>query len=40
MHYIDANIFIYPILYVEEQEPKVKQAKKILLSIEKGELLA
>ena len=40
MHYIDANIFIYPILYAEEQETKVKQAKKILLSIEKGELLA
>jgi uncharacterized protein len=40
MHYIDANIFIYPILYAEDQEPKVKQAKKILLSIENGELIA
>ena len=37
MPYIDANVFIYPILYAEEQEPKVKHAKQILLSIEKGE---
>jgi len=40
MPYIDANVFIYPILYAEEQEPKVKYAKQILLSIEKGELSA
>jgi hypothetical protein len=40
MPYIDANVFIYPILYAEEQEPKVKHAKKILLSVEKGELSA
>jgi len=40
MPYIDANIFIYPILYEEEQEPKVKLAKQILQSIEKGELEA
>ena len=40
MAYIDANVFIYPILYEEEQEPKVKHAKQILLSIEKGELSA
>ncbi len=40
MPYIDANVFIYPILYAEEQEPKVKHAKQILLSIEKGELSA
>ena len=40
MAYIDANVFIYPILYEEEQEPKVKHAKQILQSIEKGELEA
>ena len=40
MHYIDANIFIYPILYEEEQEPKVKHAKQILQRIEQGELSA
>jgi uncharacterized protein len=40
MPYIDANIFIYPILYAEEQEPKVKQAKKILQRIEHGEIPA
>ena len=40
MPYIDANVFIYPILYEEEQEPKVKHAKQILLNIEKGELSA
>ena len=40
MSYIDSNVFIYPILYAEETEPKAKQAKQILLSIEKGELSA
>jgi uncharacterized protein len=40
MPYIDANIFIYPILYAEEQEPKVKQAKKILQRIEHCEIPA
>ena len=40
MPYIDANIFIYPILYSEDQEPKVKSARQILQSIEKGELSA
>lgn len=40
MPYIDANVFIYPILYEEEQEPKVKHAKQILMSIEKSELSA
>jgi predicted nucleic acid-binding protein len=40
MPYIDSNIFIYPILYEEEQEPKVKQAKQILHSIASGELQA
>lgn len=40
MPYSDANVFIFPILYEEEQEPKVKHAKQILQSIEKGELSA
>ncbi len=38
MPYIDANVFIYPIFYEEDQEPKVKHAKQILLSIEKIKL--
>ncbi len=38
MPYIDSNVFIYPILYTVEVEPKVKKAKQILLGIEKGEL--
>lgn len=40
MPYIDSNVFLYPILYTEEVEPKVKKAKQILRSIEKGELQA
>jgi len=39
MHYIDANVFIYPVLY-EERNLKAKNSKIILLSIEKGELSA
>jgi len=39
MHYIDADVFIYPVLY-EEQNLKAKNSKKVLLSIEKGELSA
>ena len=40
MPYIDSNIFIYPILYSIEKEPKAKKALQILLSIEKGDLSA
>lgn len=40
MSYIDSNVFIYPILYTAEVEPKVKNAKAILVSIEKKELTA
>jgi predicted nucleic acid-binding protein len=40
MPYVDSNVFIYPILYTMEAEPKAKKAKQILLSIEKGELPA
>ena len=39
MHYVDANVFIYPVLY-EEQNLKAKNSKRILLSIERGELSA
>ena len=39
MHYIDANVFIYPVLY-EEKNLKAKNSKRILLSIERGELSA
>jgi uncharacterized protein len=38
--YIDSNVFLYPILYSEKEEPKVKRAKEVLLSIETGELSA
>jgi uncharacterized protein len=37
--YVDSNVFLYPTLYTEK-EPKVKMAKEILLSIERGELRA
>jgi hypothetical protein len=40
MLYVDSNIFIYPALYTTEADPKAKKAKKVLLSIEKGELAA
>lgn len=40
MPYIDSNVFIYPVLYTIEAEPKAKKASQILLSIEKGELQA
>ncbi len=40
MPYIDSNVFIYPVLYSAESEPKVSKARQILLSIEKAELPA
>jgi predicted nucleic acid-binding protein len=40
MLYVDSNVFIYPVLYAVEAEPKAKKAKQVLLSIEKGELPA
>lgn len=40
MAYIDANVFIYPVLYTEEEEPKTKKAIEILRRVEKGELPA
>jgi len=40
MPYIDSNIFIYPVIYQTETQPKAKKAKEILLKIESGELSA
>jgi predicted nucleic acid-binding protein len=40
MAYIDSNVFIYPILYSEEEEPKTRKALDILRRIAKGELSA
>jgi uncharacterized protein len=40
MPYLDSNVFIYPVLYPEESQPKVKKAKQILADIENGELQA
>ncbi len=38
--YVDSNVFVYPILYSQEINPRVKKANEILISIAKGELLA
>jgi uncharacterized protein len=40
MPYLDSNVFIYPVLYPAEMQPKVKKAKEILASIENGNLPA
>jgi predicted nucleic acid-binding protein len=40
MHYIDSNVFLYPVLYQAETQPKAKTAKEILLKIENGSLSA
>jgi predicted nucleic acid-binding protein len=40
MAYIDSNVFIYPVIYQTEAQPKAKKAKEILLKIESGELSA
>lgn len=40
MPYLDSNVFIYPVIYDEETEPRVKKAKEILLKIETGKLSA
>ena len=40
MHYIDSNVFLYPVLYQAETQPKAKKAKEILLRIENGSLSA
>ena len=40
MPYLDSNVFIYPVIYDEEAEPKVRKAKEILLNVENGKLSA
>ncbi len=40
MDYVDSNVFIYAVLYREDEEKKVKKAKEILLKIEKQQLHA
>jgi predicted nucleic acid-binding protein len=40
MPYLDSNVFIYPVIYDEETEPKARKAKEFLLSIENGKLSA
>jgi len=36
MPYLDSNVFIYPVIYSAESEPKAKKAKEVLLSVEAG----
>jgi predicted nucleic acid-binding protein len=36
MPYLDSNVFIYPVIYQAEYEPKAKRAKQILQNIEGG----
>ncbi|MCL2359802.1 type II toxin-antitoxin system VapC family toxin [Candidatus Bathycorpusculum sp.] len=38
--YVDSNIFLYPVLYSKEADPRVNKASEILKNIAKGELLA
>jgi predicted nucleic acid-binding protein len=38
--YIDSNIFVYPVLYSQETDLRVKKAANILRDIANGELLA
>jgi predicted nucleic acid-binding protein len=40
MAYLDSNVFIYPILYSEEIEPKAKTALDLLRKVASGELSA
>lgn len=40
MSYIDSNVFIYPVIYSPESQKKARNAKEILLKIERGELKA
>lgn len=40
MAYIDSNVFIYPVIYSAENLEKARNAKEILLKIEKGKLKA
>ena len=36
MPYLDSNVFIYPVIYQADYEPKAKRAKQILQNIESG----
>jgi uncharacterized protein len=40
MPYLDSNVFIYPVIYQTESEPKAKKAKEILFDIETGKMKA
>jgi len=40
MPYLDSNVFIYPVIYAVEEQPKAKRAKEILLKIENGSMPA
>jgi uncharacterized protein len=40
MQYVDSNVFLYPVLYSADTEPKAKKAKDILQKIESGEIAA
>jgi len=40
MPYLDSNVFIYPVIYQTEAQPKAKKAKEILLNVESGKLSA
>jgi predicted nucleic acid-binding protein len=40
MPYLDSNVFIYPVIYPAEAQPKAKKAKEILRNVENGELSA
>jgi predicted nucleic acid-binding protein len=40
MPYLDSNVFIYPVIYQTETQPKAKKAKEILFNIENGKLSA
>lgn len=38
--YVDSNIFVYPVLYSQETDVRVKKASEILRNIASGEFLA
>jgi predicted nucleic acid-binding protein len=40
MPYLDSNVFIYPVIYPANTQPKAKKAKEILHDVEKGKLTA
>jgi predicted nucleic acid-binding protein len=40
MDYVDSNVFVYAVIYREDDEKKTKKAKEILLQIEKQQLHA